>query len=39
MNIGIIGLGVYLPKERMTGEEIAKLADIPVHVVEDKNGN
>ncbi len=38
MNVGIIGIGLYLPTERMTGEEIANLADIPVHIVKVKNG-
>ncbi|HWL26123.1 MAG TPA: 3-oxoacyl-ACP synthase [Ureibacillus sp.] len=38
MSVGIIGIGVYLPTERMTGEEIANLADLPVHIVKSKMG-
>lgn len=38
MNIGIVGLGIYLPKKRMTGDELAKLADIPPHIVKNKMG-
>ncbi|CAM5181842.1 3-oxoacyl-[acyl-carrier-protein] synthase-3 OS=Ureibacillus acetophenoni OX=614649 GN=SAMN05877842_103276 PE=4 SV=1 [Ureibacillus acetophenoni] len=38
MNVGIIGIGLYLPTERMTGEEIANIADIPVHIVKSKMG-
>ncbi len=38
MNVGIIGLGVYLPENRMTGEEIAQLAEIPAHIVKSKMG-
>lgn len=36
--IGITGLGVYLPKGRMTAEEIAMRAKIPQVVVETKMG-
>ncbi|MEK4630190.1 MAG: 3-oxoacyl-ACP synthase [Solibacillus sp.] len=36
--IGITGLGVYLPEGRMTGEEIATIANIPKAVVETKMG-
>jgi 3-oxoacyl-[acyl-carrier-protein] synthase III len=36
--IGITGLGVYLPEGRMTGEEIARIANIPKAVVETKMG-
>ncbi|RUL55521.1 3-oxoacyl-ACP synthase [Lysinibacillus antri] len=38
MNVGITGLGVYLPKKRMTGEEIARIANIPVNIVKTKMG-
>lgn len=38
MNVGIIGLGVYLPNKRMTSDEIAKLANIPVQIVQTKMG-
>lgn len=38
MNVGIVGLGIYLPKERMTGEDLAKLSNLPVHVVKEKMG-
>lgn len=38
MNIGIIGLGLYLPKGRMSSEEIARKANIPVHIVKEKMG-
>ncbi|MEO4052477.1 3-oxoacyl-ACP synthase [Solibacillus sp. CAU 1738] len=36
--IGITGLGVYLPEERMTAAQIAHLACIPQHIVETKMG-
>lgn len=36
--IGIAGIGVYLPKTRMTAAEIAKLAGIPQQIVETKMG-
>ena len=36
--IGITGLGVHLPEGRMTGQEIAKIANIPQFVVETKMG-
>lgn len=36
--IGMTGLGVYLPKGRMTAEEIATRANIPKAVVEAKMG-
>lgn len=38
MNVGIVGLGIYLPKERMTGEDLAKLSNLPVQVVKEKMG-
>lgn len=37
-SIGIAGVGVYLPEERMTGEAIARLADLPPEVVKKKMG-
>ncbi|WP_067725204.1 3-oxoacyl-ACP synthase [Oceanobacillus damuensis] len=36
--IGIVGTGVYLPEKRMTSNELAQLAGIPVDVVEQKLG-
>ena len=36
--IGITGLGMHLPEGRMTGQEIAKIANIPQFVVETKMG-
>lgn len=36
--IGITGLGIYLPKTRMTSAEIAQKAGIPQHIVETKMG-
>ena len=36
--IGITGLGVHLPEGRLTGEEIATIANIPPFVVETKMG-
>jgi len=38
MNVGITGIGVYLPKERMTAEEIADKANLPVNVIKMKMG-
>ena len=38
MNVGIVSTGIYLPKDRMTAEEIAKQANLPVHVVKEKMG-
>ncbi|MDZ5470252.1 3-oxoacyl-ACP synthase [Bacillus sp. 31A1R] len=38
MNIGIVSTGTYIPEAFITGEEIAKEAGIPVHVVEEKMG-
>ena len=37
-SIGITGLGLYLPEGRMTGDEIAALADLPPEVVKKKMG-
>jgi 3-oxoacyl-[acyl-carrier-protein] synthase III len=36
--IGIVSTGVYLPDEYMTGKEIAEMAGIPTHIVEEKMG-
>ncbi|GAB6088890.1 3-oxoacyl-ACP synthase [Spirochaeta dissipatitropha] len=38
MNIGIMGLGTYIPETRMTAEEIADRTEIPVEVIRDKFG-
>lgn len=38
MNVGIVSTGIYLPDERMTAAEIARLANLPVDVVENKLG-
>ncbi|WP_066067551.1 3-oxoacyl-ACP synthase [Neobacillus soli] len=38
MQIGILSTGIYLPKECLTGKEIAELAGIPIPVVEEKMG-
>lgn len=38
MQIGILSTGVYLPKEYVTGKEIAEMAGIPIQVVEEKMG-
>ncbi|MDF2787821.1 MAG: hypothetical protein K0S80_919 [Neobacillus sp.] len=38
MGIGIVSMGLYLPDEYMTGEEIAEIAGIPTHIVEEKMG-
>ena len=38
MQIGILSTGVYLPKETVTGQEIAEMAGIPIRVVEEKMG-
>ncbi|SHF81887.1 3-oxoacyl-ACP synthase [Ornithinibacillus halophilus] len=36
--IGIVSIGTYIPKKRMTSEEISKQAGIPLEVVEQKMG-
>jgi 3-oxoacyl-[acyl-carrier-protein] synthase III len=36
--IGIVSTGVYLPDEYMTGKQIAEIAGIPTHIVEEKMG-
>lgn len=38
MNVGIVSTGIYLPDDRMTAAEIARLANLPVDVVENKLG-
>lgn len=38
MRIGIVSTGLYLPDEYMTGKEIAEMAGIPAHIVEEKMG-
>ncbi|MFS0775565.1 3-oxoacyl-ACP synthase [Neobacillus sp. 3P2-tot-E-2] len=38
MGIGIVSMGLYLPDEYMTGDEIAEIAGIPSHIVEEKMG-
>lgn len=38
LKIGIVSTGLYLPKEYVTGKEIAEKAGIPTHVVEEKMG-
>lgn len=38
MNIGIVGTGIYVPKNVITGKEIAKKAGIPEDIVEEKMG-
>lgn len=38
MGIGIVSIGLYLPDEYMTGKEIAEIAGIPTHIVEEKMG-
>lgn len=38
MNVGIVSTGIYLPEKRMTAEEIAKKAQLPVEVVKEKMG-
>lgn len=36
--VGILSTGIYLPEKRMTGKEIAELANIPQEIVEQKMG-
>ncbi|ULT59922.1 3-oxoacyl-ACP synthase [Neobacillus drentensis] len=38
LNIGILSTGIYLPEDYVTGKEIAKMAGIPEHIVEEKMG-
>ncbi|MGE7919776.1 3-oxoacyl-ACP synthase [Viridibacillus sp. NPDC093762] len=38
MNIGIVSTGIYLPKNRMTFEEISQKSNIPVDIVKTKLG-
>ncbi|GEN44798.1 3-oxoacyl-ACP synthase [Alkalibacillus haloalkaliphilus] len=36
--VGVVATGIYIPKERMTGEEIANKSQLPVDVVKEKMG-
>ncbi|RDW20374.1 hypothetical protein CWR48_05725 [Oceanobacillus arenosus] len=36
--IGMVSTGIYLPKKRMTSNELANETGIPLHVVEEKMG-
>lgn len=38
MNIGIMGIGTYLPEPRMTAQDIADKTEIPVEIIRDKFG-
>lgn len=38
MNIGIVGIGTYIPKTYITAEEIAEKTKIPVDVIKEKFG-
>jgi 3-oxoacyl-[acyl-carrier-protein] synthase III len=38
LQIGIVSTGTYLPDKYMSGKEIAELAGIPTHIVEEKMG-
>ncbi|TWD98757.1 3-oxoacyl-[acyl-carrier-protein] synthase-3 [Neobacillus bataviensis] len=38
MNIGILSTGIYLPEDYVTGKQIAQMAGIPEHIVEEKMG-
>jgi 3-oxoacyl-[acyl-carrier-protein] synthase III len=38
LNIGILSTGIYLPEDYVTGKQIAQMAGIPLHVVEEKMG-
>lgn len=38
MNIGILSTGIYLPDDYVTGKQIAQMAGIPLHIVEEKMG-
>ncbi len=38
MTVGIVSTGIYLPSNRMTGEEIASAANLPIEVVKNKMG-
>lgn len=38
MNVGIAGIGIYIPNSRMTGEEISERGNIPLNVVKEKMG-
>ncbi|WP_307066887.1 3-oxoacyl-ACP synthase [Alkalibacillus filiformis] len=36
--VGVVATGIYIPEERMTGEEIANKSQLPVDVVTEKMG-
>jgi len=36
MNVGVMGLGMYLPSKVMTSMQLAKETGIPVKVIEEK---
>lgn len=38
MNVGIVSTGIYLPKGRMTAQEISHLSNIPTDIVKTKLG-
>ncbi len=38
MHVGIIGLGTWLPSQRMSAAEIARMTGLPEHVVAEKYG-
>ncbi|MBT2657232.1 3-oxoacyl-ACP synthase [Bacillus sp. ISL-18] len=38
MTIGILSTGIYLPEDYVTGKQIAQMAGIPEHIVEEKMG-
>lgn len=38
MNVGIMGMGTYIPEHVMTAAEIAAKTDIPEHIIQEKFG-
>ncbi|MHC8517568.1 3-oxoacyl-ACP synthase [Sporosarcina sp. ITBMC105] len=38
MTVGIVSTGMYIPSSKMTGEEIAERANLPIEVVKTKMG-
>lgn len=38
MNVGIMGMGTYIPEHFMTAADIAARTDIPTHIIEEKFG-
>ncbi len=38
MEVGIVSTGIYLPEKKMTAEQLALKADLPLHVVREKLG-